>query len=98
MITRQLMHRRRRRGAVIVEAAMVIPILLLLMFGIFEYGRFMLVRNVLNHAAREGARHAVVRVAGNQTGTQEILDFVEKNMAGMGAFPPFRPFARLRRA
>jgi len=83
MITRQLMHRRRRHGAVIVEAAMVLPILMLLMFGIFEYGRFMLIRNVIDHAAREGARHAVVRVAGNQTQTEEIIDFVEQKLVGM---------------
>ena len=48
----------RRRGAVAVEAALVLPMVLVLLFGIWEVGRFVLVGQMLNTAAREGARLA----------------------------------------
>jgi Flp pilus assembly protein TadG len=54
----QLRSVRRRRGAVAVEAALVLPMVLVLLFGIWEVGRFVLVGQVLNTAAREGARLA----------------------------------------
>lgn len=50
--------KRRRRGAVAVEAALVLPMVLVLMFGVWEVGRFVLVGQILNTAAREGARLA----------------------------------------
>ena len=43
-----------------VETALALPICLLVLLGIFEYGRFCMVRNVLTNAAREGARFAIV--------------------------------------
>jgi Flp pilus assembly protein TadG len=49
---------RRRRAAVAVEAAMVLPVVLVMLFGIWEVGRFVLVGQMLNTAAREGARLA----------------------------------------
>ena len=52
-----------RRGATIVEAALVLPIVLLFLFGVIEYGRYLLVLQVSTNAARDGARWAVVRAA-----------------------------------
>jgi len=52
-------YRQRRRGAAAVETAMVLLPMLMLLFGIFEYGRFLLDRNLLNNAAREGCRYAL---------------------------------------
>ncbi len=52
--------RRRRRGAVVVESALVLSVFLMLLFGMFEYCRFLLVLQVTNNAARSGARYAVV--------------------------------------
>ena len=49
-----------RRGLTIVETAVVISLVLLLIFGTYEYGRFVMVRQVIHNAAREGARLAVV--------------------------------------
>jgi len=48
------------RGNAVVEMALVLPFLLLLVFGITEFGRAWLTLNVLQTAAREGARLAVV--------------------------------------
>jgi hypothetical protein len=53
--------KRIRRGQALVEFALVAPILFLLILGIFEAGRFVLYYHSLNHAAREGARLAIVR-------------------------------------
>ena len=49
-----------RRGAVAVEAAFVISIFLLFVFGIFEYGRVVMLYNLLVNATREGGRYALV--------------------------------------
>jgi Flp pilus assembly protein TadG len=56
------LHRSRRaprRGwANTVELAVVAPVLFLFLFAILEYGRFVMVRQLLDNAAREGARLA----------------------------------------
>ncbi|MGB2804041.1 MAG: TadE/TadG family type IV pilus assembly protein, partial [Candidatus Zixiibacteriota bacterium] len=51
---------RNRDGQSIIEFAVLLPILLMVIFGITEFGRAILVKNVLHTAAREGARLAVV--------------------------------------
>jgi Flp pilus assembly protein TadG len=51
-------RRRGRRGTYAVEFALVFPVLVLFMFAVFEYGRFLMARQVLDNAAREGARVA----------------------------------------
>src|SRR5438045_7831431 len=55
-------HRRwcLRSGAVAVETAVVILLRVAIMFVIFEDGRFMMVRHIMDNAAREGCRLAVV--------------------------------------
>ncbi|MRS01618.1 pilus assembly protein [bacterium] len=47
-------------GQVLVEMAIILPLLMLLVMGIFEFGRAMYIKNTLTHAARAGARAAVV--------------------------------------
>ncbi len=46
-----------------VEFALVAPLLFLLMLGTIEAGRFIFFYEVLNNAAREGARYAIVHGA-----------------------------------
>ncbi|MBI4718718.1 MAG: pilus assembly protein [Planctomycetes bacterium] len=53
----------RRRGGAIVEFAVVLPLLLTILFGIIEYGYVFLVRQTLQHAAREGCRVAVLQTS-----------------------------------
>lgn len=48
-----------RRGATLVEAALVIGTLILFMLAIMEYGRFVMVKHVVDNATREGARLTV---------------------------------------
>lgn len=55
----------KRRGAVIVEAAVVLPILLILVLGIIEFGRGMMVVQLLTNGAREGARRGILDGSSN---------------------------------
>jgi Flp pilus assembly protein TadG len=48
-----------KKGQSIIEFALVLPVLLLVLFGITEFGRAIMVTNILNTAAREGAREGV---------------------------------------
>lgn len=48
-----------------VETALVLMIIVLFTFGITEFGRAMYTKNMLNNAARAGARKAVVAGVGN---------------------------------
>jgi Flp pilus assembly protein TadG len=50
--------RRRRRAVATVEFALLLPIVLLFLTGIWEVGRLVEVNQVLDNAAREGARQA----------------------------------------
>lgn len=62
----QIARRRRnhrRRGGAIVEFAVVLPLLLTILFGIIEYGYVFMVRQSLQHAAREGCRLASLQTS-----------------------------------
>ena len=51
---------RNQKGQALVEFAIILPLLFLLIFGIFEFGRAMFIKNSLNNAARSAVRVAVV--------------------------------------
>src|SRR4051812_29791020 len=59
--------RAKRRGASLVEAAFVLPIAILVLFGLFEYCRFIFLVQMCENAAREGARYAVVHTGDGTT-------------------------------
>lgn len=50
--------RQHRRGTASVELAFLMPFLLMLLLGIWEVGRLIQINQILNNAAREGARLA----------------------------------------
>jgi Flp pilus assembly protein TadG len=52
---------RNERGAAAVEFALIASVLFMFLFGIVEFGRIFSELEVLNSAAREGARAAAVR-------------------------------------
>ncbi|WP_425617433.1 TadE/TadG family type IV pilus assembly protein [Anatilimnocola sp. NA78] len=54
------LFRKQRRGAAAVEFAVVAPVFFLLVFGMIEYGRMVMVQQIVTNAAREGARVAVL--------------------------------------
>lgn len=53
----------RRRGSAVVEFAVVLPLLLAILFGIIEYGYVFMIRQSLQHAAREGCRLASLQTS-----------------------------------
>lgn len=60
-----IVHRQnpiRRSGAAVVEAAVVLSLVFMVLFGIFEYCRFMFFLQIATNAARDAARFAVVNV------------------------------------
>ena len=54
------MNRKHIRGAAAVEFAIVLPLLFLFVFGIIEFGRALMVNQVLVNSAREATRRAVI--------------------------------------
>ena len=54
---------RNRRGATLVEFAIVAPVLFLLILGMAEFGRMVMVQQILTNASREGARRAILEHA-----------------------------------
>jgi hypothetical protein len=48
------------RAQALVEFALVAPIFFLILFSIIDFGRYVYYVQVLNNAAREGARYAIV--------------------------------------
>jgi Flp pilus assembly protein TadG len=50
----------RERGQALVEMGVVVFLFVLLTMGVIEFGRLLMVVNVLTHAARDGARAAAV--------------------------------------
>ncbi len=67
-------YRKKRRGAAAVEFAVVAPVFLLLVFGMIEYGRMVMVQQVITNASREGARVGVLDGSSNQ----DVLDIVDQ--------------------
>jgi len=74
--------RKPRSGAAAVEFAFMAPVVFLLIFGIFEYGRIILVQQLLENAVRTGARYAVVNTS-DSTLTTDTQAIVTSAMCGM---------------
>jgi len=88
MVTRTL-RRNRRLGAAAVETALVILPLIMFLTGVFEYGRLLMVWNVLNNAAREGCRYAVVNNTSTTIST-DVQGIVNTRMGSLtSAFSSF---------
>ena len=66
----------RRKGAALVEMALVLPVFLTVVLGIMEFGRAMMVSNLLANAAREGARLAVTSGSSNDDVEAAIETFM----------------------
>jgi Flp pilus assembly protein TadG len=69
-------HHHRRRGAAAVEMALIMPVFLMLVFGIIEFGRAMMVSNMVTNAAREGARMAILDGSTNADVTSAVQTFM----------------------
>jgi Flp pilus assembly protein TadG len=63
---------RRRAGATSVEFALVAVVLFMLLFGIYEYGRYLFIKHITNNAAHDAARFAVVHTGGPTMATDPV--------------------------
>jgi Flp pilus assembly protein TadG len=93
----------RRGGATTVEMAAVLSVLVLFLFSVFEYGRYVMIENVLINAAREGCRYALVNCQ-SATVVSDTQAVVIQKMAGLDsqltgftvqAFPTNNPSSSL---
>lgn len=67
---------RHRRAASAVEFAIVAPVFFLVVLGIVEFGRMVMVQQVITNAAREGARIAVLDSATPGRVTARVNDYL----------------------
>ena len=72
----------RRSGATAVEFAAVSTVFILLLFGILEYCLIIYTQNVVENAAREGARYAIVNVT-DTTVVTDTQTYVQTMMGGL---------------
>jgi TadE-like protein len=80
-------HPRSQRSQALIEFALISPVLLLLLFGIVDIGRAVFYYDTLSHAAREGARAAVI--ASNQLPTNaDVLATVSGQLVGGSVTAP----------
>lgn len=78
---KQLMNRRHdRRGAAIVEMALVLPIFFGVVLGIVEFGRAMMVSQMVTNAAREATRLAIIDGSTNNDVETWVKDFLNDSI------------------
>lgn len=74
----------RRRGAAMVEMAVCFPVFMLILLGIVEFGRALMVSQMLTNAAREGCRTAVIDGSTNAD-VESRIDNVVTSTVGVSA-------------
>jgi Flp pilus assembly protein TadG len=103
MMLRRSKAERRRGAATTVEMAAVLSVLVLFLFSIFEYGRYVMIENLLINAVREGCRYALVNCQ-STTVVSDTQNLVTQKMAGLSSqltnlnitvFPTNNPTAAL---
>jgi Flp pilus assembly protein TadG len=62
-----------------VEFAIVAPVFFLMIFGMIEYGRLVMVQQVLTNATREGARRAVLEDATADTVRTVVRNYLDNS-------------------
>jgi Flp pilus assembly protein TadG len=82
--------RKKRRGAAVVEFAIVAPLFFLLVFGMIEYGRMVMVQQIITSASREGARQAVLD-GSTATEVETSVDTFLNNVSVDGAIVTITP-------
>ena len=73
-------RRRNRRGAAVVEMAIVTPLFFMLTLGIVEFGRAMMVSQLVTNAARDGARIAAADGSTNDTVQTAVEEFLTESL------------------
>lgn len=66
----------KRRGSALVELAFVLPVFFAVVLGIIEFGRAMMVAQLVTNSAREATRLAIVDGETNSSVTARIEEFL----------------------
>ncbi len=82
-VPQKLRSRRIRRAAAAVEMAVVSPFLFAILLGTIEFGRAIMVSNLLTSTAREGARIAIVPGGSNS----DVTTLINSNLSSVGILP-----------
>jgi hypothetical protein len=78
-------RKQRSRGQALVEFAVVLPVFIVAILGIFDFGRVIWARNMLETAARSGARYAIVH--GDTNGQTCPVGPAEGKWVDLGSAP-----------
>lgn len=83
--TRVLARLRDERGSELIEFGLVSMLFFMLLFGIMEFSRAIWVYDSVAHAAKEGARYAIVRGAesGRTAAAEDVETYVRSRATGM---------------
>ena len=73
----KLPYQERRRGTAAVEMALTLPLLISAVLGIVEVGRGIMVSQILETAARNGARLAINQGSTNSQVTSNVQTFLQ---------------------
>jgi len=85
-------YRRNRRATAAVEFAVVAPLFFLMIFGMVEYGRMVMVQQVITNASREGARLAVLDGANFEEIKSRVNDYLDSaSIDGVNAHVTVEP-------
>ena len=68
---------KRQHGAAALELALMLPIFLLLLVGILEFGRAIMLHQILTNGTREAARQAIVKGASDSTIISAVNDYLD---------------------
>ena len=74
---------RPRRGNALMEAALALPILLYFSMGMVEFGQYIYAKHIVQSAARDGCRQAIIASATQTTATTAITNTM--SAAGFGS-------------
>jgi Flp pilus assembly protein TadG len=70
--------RSKRRGVAAVEFAVIAPLFFLLVFGMIEFGRAVMVQQIITNASREGARYAVLDGSTDTDVRTKVVDYMQR--------------------
>ena len=69
-----------RSGAAVVEAALVLPVFFMVVMGIIEFGRGMMVGQMVTNASRQAARDSIVDGATNASVTAGVKQLLQDTL------------------
>jgi Flp pilus assembly protein TadG len=77
ILRKSFVRKSSRRGAAVLEMALVLPIFFMVVLGIVEFGRAMMVGQMVTNAAREATRLAIVDGSTNSAVETWVEEFLE---------------------